>query len=115
MRAVATGANNDLLFEDGHLVIVEDSEAVAQHARQTLQTHHGEWFLDPSVGLPWLAQVLGYNPDTALAESVVKAGLKRIPGVLSVTEFSVRFNISKRELENWRLAVETTFGEEIGI
>lgn len=107
---------NDLSLDaDGNLATVINAEAVAQHVRQRLKSFRGEWFLDTTAGVPWLDQVLGYQYDPALAESVIKAEILGTDGVIEITSFSVRFDRTKRALEAYNITVLTIYDEEVTV
>lgn len=107
---------NDL-FVDGsnNLAIVTGAEAVGQHARQRLKTFQGEWFLDTSAGVPWLAQIMGAKYDPALVEAVVKAEILDTDGVVEITSFSVGFDRSTRNVIIRDVEVLTVYDEEASI
>lgn len=107
-------ATNDLHFTaDGDLIISRDAHAVGQHARQRLQTFEGEWFLDGTVGVPWLTQILGHKYDPALAEAVVKARLLGTDGVTGINAFAVSFDRASRGLHIRSIEVTTDYDEVI--
>lgn len=106
---------NDLHFESGNLVLARDAEAVGQHVRQRLKTFQGEWFLDTTAGVPWLAQIMGKEYDPALAEAVVKAEILDTHAVTEITSFSVGFNRALRNLEIREIEVLTTYDEEVRV
>jgi hypothetical protein len=109
-------ATNDLHFSaDGNLAIVTDAEAVGQHARQRLSTFQGEWFLDTTVGVPWLSQILGQRYDPALAEAVTKACLLTTDGVTGITSFSVSFGRVTRGLFIKSVDVTTDYDQEVQV
>lgn len=51
---------HDLVLVDGNLSPTGD---LAQRIDCLLRTFRGEWWLDPSIGVPWLDEVLKKNPD----------------------------------------------------
>lgn len=112
----APGKPYDLhLDASGNLALVRDAEAVAQHARQRLMTFEGEWFLDTTAGVPWLADLFGKAFDTALAEAVVKAELLDTDGVVEIASFSVRFGAVARNLIISDINVVTDYDEAVSI
>lgn len=107
---------NDLhLAANGDLAIVQGSDAVAQHIRQRLMTFAGEWFLDTTAGMTWLAEIMGREYDPALAEAIVKAEILRTHGVTEITSFSVGFSSEVRALEIKDVQVVTAYGEEVQV
>lgn len=96
---------------DGNLAMVQDAEAIGQHARLRLHTYEGEWYLDTACGVPWLSDVLGQNYDPALAESVVKAELLNTDGVTGIDGFSVSFDRASRGVSIRSITVNTIYDE----
>lgn len=103
------------LDAQGNLALVYDAEAVGQHARQRLMSYEGEWFLDRSVGVPWIREILGGPYDAVLAESVIKAEILNTDGVREITSFSTRFNREVRGLSAFDIEVLTEYDEEINL
>lgn len=109
-------ATNDLhLTSQGHLATVADAASVGQHVRQRLMTFAGEWFLDTTVGVPWLTEILGKGYDPALAEAVVKAEILDTDGVTEITSFSVGFTRSTRALIVKDVSVGTVYDQEVRV
>lgn len=107
---------NDLfLTADGNLAMAQDAEAVGQHARQRIQTFGGEWYLDTTCGVPWLAQILGRRYDPALAEAVVKSEILNTDGVTEITAFSVSFDRASRGVFMRSVEVGTEYDEEVSL
>lgn len=107
---------NDLhLNSTGNLVLAYGAEAVGQHVRQRLMTFKGEWFLDTTAGVPWLAQIMGKDYDPALAEAVVKAEILNTDAVTEITTFSVGFNRSTRDLQIRNIEVLTEYDLEVRV
>lgn len=107
---------NDLhLDARGSLSVVEGATAVAQHVRQRLKTFEGEWFLDTTAGVPWLAQIMGRAYDPALGEAVVKAEILDTDAVVEITSFSIAFNSERRELQIRDVEVFTTYNQEVRV
>ena len=115
LKRIGTDPADLYLDEQGNLAMVEDAEAVGQHARQRLMTYEGEWFLDNEVGVPWLTNVLGLQYDPVLAESVVKAELLDTDGVEEITSFSVRFSRELRNLSSHDIDVVTDYDKEVSV
>lgn len=107
---------NDLHFDGNNsLVLVRDASAVGQHVRQRLMTFQGEWFLDTTAGVPWLAQIMGKDYDPALAEAVVKAEILNTDAVTEITTFSVGFNRGTRDLQIRNIEVLTEYDLEVRV
>jgi len=93
---------------DGHLDItgqfLTDDDAVVQTLGCVLRFILGEWFLNTSEGIPWMAQpnatarpILGVLPaDLAYGEGLIKAAILSVDGVASIDTFSFNFNHTTR-------------------
>lgn len=102
----------DIHFVDGNLQFVTGAAAVAQHIKQRLKTHRGEWFLDREAGVPWLDELLGRQYDPALAEDITKTTISETHGVTEITQFSVSFDPSTRGVFPRGIRVRTVYDPE---
>lgn len=106
----------DIHLDDaGNLVMVRDTQAVGQHIRQRLMTYEGEWFLDSASGVTWLTDILGFQYDPVIAESLIKTEILETDGVVDIDSFSVRFNRELRQLESYDVYVTTEYDEGVKI
>lgn len=109
-------ATNDLFLDgSGNIATVSNAEAVGQHVKQRLQTYSGEWFLNTTVGVPWLEEILGGKYDPALAESVVKTEILNTDMVTGISSFSVGFDQRTRGVIIKGVTVETEYDEDVRI
>lgn len=107
---------NDLYLDaSGNIGTVNNAEAVGEHVRQRLQTYAGEWYLDVTIGVPWLEDILGRKYDPALAEAVVKAEILNTEYISGITGFSISFNKATRGVNIKDITVATSFDEEVAI
>lgn len=106
---------NDVFLEGNSLAVVVATEAVGQHVRQRIKTFEGEWFLDNTAGVPWLAEIMGRNYDPALAEAVVKAEILDTDGVTEITSFSVSFDRNRRALIIKDIEILTVYDQEVRV
>jgi hypothetical protein len=58
-------------------------EYAGQKIRQKLLLLKGEWFLDQSLGIPWVEEVLVKNPSLEYIRSVVRKTVLSVPGIIS--------------------------------
>lgn len=68
--------------------ITDTGEEVAIRLRQRLKLALGEWFLDPSIGVPYYRYILVKNPDLDIVRSILRKTVLTTPGVDSVTEIT---------------------------
>lgn len=109
----ADGLPDIYLADDGDIAFATDAVAVALHVKQRLTTFNGEWFLDTSVGVKWLSEVMGFGPDTAISESLMKSEMMKTDGVVEITGFSYRFDPATREMRGSGATVLTDYDVEV--
>lgn len=83
-------ADGDLVIQNGALVLFTDAQLeVAQRVTQRLRTFFGEWFLDTTVGVPWIQQIFQKGTNIGIIEALVKQAIVGTPGVLQLTAFNM--------------------------
>lgn len=115
MRYRRLDANFDYTFGQGSQNFLVDSAAtVAQAIRTALLLFQGEWFLDQTAGVPYVAppaavgQVVGYGTK-GLYDNVIKQAILGVQGVLQILNYSSSLNPANRAL-TISAQVLTTFG-----
>ena len=99
MRDLAMNINtNDLVLENGDLLLIDDAERVAQQILISLRFWAGEWFLNTTHGVPYLEYILVKNPNLAHVQQVLTETIEGVTGVQSVTSMSVNFDRRGRAL-----------------
>lgn len=94
MRTLAAG-DGDLDLVSGTVTGVE---SVRQRVQQAMLFHRGEYFIDGSLGIPYLADVLGHQFDAGVAEQAVTGAILEVDGVAAVTEVRVSHDPGARVL-----------------
>jgi hypothetical protein len=59
---------------------------------------YGEWFLDPTQGVPYFRYVFVHNPDLQQIETIFRKVIAGTPGVASVDTFSLVFDRPNRTI-----------------
>ena len=90
--------SGELVFAAGVLQLVAGQDAIRQAAECRLRTFREEWFLDTSIGVPWVEQVLGRKVAAAPVRTIVRDELLAIPGVTGLASLSVVFDPSVSSL-----------------
>lgn len=105
---------NDL-YKDatGNLATVKDAEAIGQHARQRLKTFEREWYLDTTVGVPWIDQIFKKPYDPVMAEAIVKEEVLDTDGVTGIKDFNISLDPVTRNLIMRKIKVATIYEEEV--
>lgn len=100
MADIALDPNTgDLLLDDNSLSLTDGLESRRQHLEIRLKTFRGEWFLDTTVGVPYLQRLFTQkNPDTLLIQSVIRGEAEKTPGITAITKFDSNIDNAKRNL-----------------
>ncbi|GED69383.1 DUF2634 domain-containing protein [Brevibacillus reuszeri] len=91
--------NGDLAFdEDGELLTIEGPEEIAQCAAITLGTNKNEWFLNPQMGIRFMAFLDKKQSEEEMREEI-RQGLFQEPRIKTVESIDFSIDRKKRELE----------------
>ena len=88
----------DLATVDSDLVVARDEDETVQHIRQRLLTFLDEWFLDRSVGVPWLQKILEKQVETTTVETLLQHCIRTSPGVTALTSFGLSEGTGERAI-----------------
>lgn len=78
----------DLITDaSGNIAVASTPYSLAQDAASAIKTFRGECYLDVSVGVPYLSDVLGKNPSVALLKGLFSAAAMTVHGVASAKCF----------------------------
>ena len=77
---LAVDANNenvgDLYLENGTVALTATlAETVAQLIRRSLLLFKGEWFLDPTQGIPWFQSILGIKTPLSVVSQTLRGAV----------------------------------------
>lgn len=87
MRYRQLAPNGDsTIFSGDTLFLVNSPAAVAQAVLTRLRLWQGEWFLDTTLGVPFLTQVIGRNTQ-AVRDTAVQATILGTPGVNQILSY----------------------------
>lgn len=108
-QATETVPGGDYTFGQSQAnFLINSPAAVAQSVTTRLKLWLGEWFLDTTVGTPWLQQVLGKNTQS-LYDTAIRTVVLQTVGVLSIEEYT-----STLDSQNRSLAVSMTINTIYG-
>ena len=91
-------STNDLVTENGDLVLNSGVEAVRQYLRSKLRTFLGEWFLDGSRGVPYYEDIFKKNFNPVVVDGIFKEQILSTPGIIELLEFDMDIDSSTRSL-----------------
>lgn len=102
--------NNDLIFENDDLVLVNNSDAIIQHLSIRLKFYLGEWFLDQRLGVPYFDKVFIKNPSLILIRTMFRDVILTTPGIISISKFDLNL-ISNNRILDTSFTVESSSGK----
>ena len=79
---------HDLIIIDGNVPLYSGLD---QRIDCTLRTFRGEWWLDPTIGVPYFEEILKKNPDMSVVRQAFASVILSVPGVQEVTRLEVKF------------------------
>ena len=91
-------SKNDLVLQNGDLIIIDNTERVAQQVLITLRFWLGEWFLDTREGVPYLEYVLVKNPNMSHIRQILTEKIQSVEGVKRIISLDFDFRRVAREL-----------------
>jgi hypothetical protein len=88
MRVRKLSPTGDFTFGSSQLnFLVNTPAAVGQIVKTSLLLWLGEWYLDTSVGMPWIQGVLGKH-NLATADLTVQDYILGVPGVTDISVYT---------------------------
>ena len=108
------GPTNDLIVQNGDLVLISEDAQTAQMVRETLATFLGEWFLDNTIGVAWFQDILVSNPNLDTIQMLLLVAITDVPGVQSLNNFQFGFVPETRAL-SVTVQIQTTNGQTLNL
>lgn len=88
-----------LVCENGDVQIIKGKEAIVQRIKQELRTELGEWFMNVSVGIPYIDSIReGKNPNMIMLRTAIKSTILSIPYINKITDLEFQLDNQKRTL-----------------
>ncbi len=85
-------AVGDLYIHNGTVRLTSSlSEEVAQLLYTRFKMFQGEWFLDTTLGFPWLQLVLGKKTPQGIVAQLFRNVITGCPGIASLDQFNMNF------------------------
>tara|TARA_Y100000310_G_scaffold339989_1_gene434378 strand:+ start:707 stop:1105 length:399 start_codon:yes stop_codon:yes gene_type:complete len=109
------GQGGDLGFRGGRLrTITSPGELVAQRLSLVLQIQRGEWFLDNTLGTPYLDQIFGKAPSLSALSAIFKLIIVGVEGVDDLLSFSLSLSPARVLSLSFSVAVGVETVEVVG-
>ena len=94
------GPDGDLFIENGRAQLVEGADQVKQAWVIRMRTFLWEWFLDTSIGMPYVQEIFAKNLSLARLKEIIMEETLKTPGVIAVNNVVVGdINPSTREVD----------------
>lgn len=88
MRVRKLDVNGDYSFGHGEADFwINSPYGVAQKVETRLRLWQGEWFLDVTIGTPWLQKILGYG-KSALRDIAIRTVILQTDGVTALNNYN---------------------------
>ena len=92
---VDANGKHDIVLLDNNASL---SGGLDQRIDCTLRTFQGEWWLDPSEGVPYFTDIFKKSPDLATVRQALATVIQRVPGVQRIDRLEVSLNRGTRVL-----------------
>ena len=100
---------HDLDLSTKDIVLIDGKERLLQQLKIRLETIHGEWFLDTTVGVEYYEAIWVKNPNLTIINAIIKKVILTTEDIVEVMTFSSSLNAAERKLTISFTAM-TTFG-----
>lgn len=89
MDLLIDSLTGDLVFTNGVCPVTQlQADVVAQRLRITLYTYYGEWFLDDTIGVPYVQQIFSKIKRKSTVDLIFQGLIAADPGVIEIISFS---------------------------
>lgn len=81
--------SGDLVFINGQCPVTQlQADVVAQRLRIKLYTFYGEWFLNTTIGVPYIQQIFGKVRSKPTVDLIFQGLIAADPGVIEILSFT---------------------------
>ncbi|QHZ60040.1 hypothetical protein PJKIFABJ_00104 [Pseudomonas phage PE09] len=88
MDLLLNSATGDLVFQNGACPATQlQADVVAQRLRIKLYTFYGEWFLNTTIGVPYIQQVFTKVRRKSTIDLIFQGIISADPGVIEILTF----------------------------
>lgn len=113
MRYRALSETGDYTFGAGPAnFLVNLPATVAQSVLTRLRLWQGEWFLDVTVGTPWLQQILGTGKGKALRDLAIQTRVLQTVGVTGINTYESIIDPVTRKM-SVKMMITTIYGNSL--
>ena len=110
MRYRMLSPTGDYTFGQGQAdFLINSPAAVAQSVSTRLKLWLGTWFLDVTIGTPWLTQIIGKNTKS-LYDTAIRTVVLQTTGVTGIVAYNSVLNDAARSLAV-TMTINTQYGQ----
>lgn len=112
--------SQDLAIVNGDFVLCStDKDALAQMISIRLKTLCGEWFMDASIGIPYLSEIFGQKRSLLFIRQTILPHIEAIAGVKKIEDFKVEEQEKRKIFISFTAILDDgsniKFGESVGV
>jgi len=94
---------------DIDFTLLDGLQSAVQRVTQRLRFWRGEWYINSTEGVPYIADVLGHNVNIELAKQAITAQIRTVPDIIDVSEATIDIDVATRTL-HYSAHLTTRFG-----
>lgn len=81
---------HDLEIVDGDFALCRtDRDAIAQAIAIRLKTITGEWFMDTTLGIPYLTRIFGHKRSERFMRQMIVPTVEAVSGIKQIKDFTI--------------------------
>lgn len=110
LNDIALDENGDLRLTENDIRFINGINYVRQKLKIRLQWFLGEWYLNISLGLPYLTEILTKNPNRLAVVNYIKRQIAQTEGVSSIDNFNADFVTGNARALKIQFSAVTSYG-----
>lgn len=88
----------DIALQNNDFILIDNAERISQQIKISLQFWLGEWFLNTTLGVPYLERICVKNPNLQHIRQIFRNTIQNVNGVTAVNALDLTVDASKRVL-----------------
>jgi hypothetical protein len=88
----------DIPVVGGDVLLVRGGAFIAQNVLQRLRTLAGEYFLDTTIGIPYVQTIFQKGVNPQVVRTLFRTAIAQTPGIASVGDIAFRYDNGQRLL-----------------
>lgn len=96
MSDLALNDSHDLEPVNNEIILIEGLEAKTQKLKQKYKTFLGEWFLETSMGVPWIQKIFTKQVNTSEVDAILKGVILSSEDVIELLSFNLDLDSNRR-------------------